>query len=474
MDELVKRLTQPVPSARQLHWQQLEFTAFIHYGMNTFTNREWGDGTEDVALFNPTQLNMDNWCEALLSGGIRGVLFTAKHHDGFCLWDTQTTSHNVMQSPYGQDLVAQLAAACRRHKLAFGIYLSPWDRHEPCYGTGEAYNDFLCRQLTELTTNYGELYCVWFDGACGEGPNGKRQQYSWQRYYDIIRKNQPGAVISVCGPDVRWCGNEAGSCRPSEWSVVAASMRDNEKIQEASQQADDAAFRQQGISSREMDLGSREVLRNVEQVVWYPAEVNTSIRPGWFYHPEEDAQVKTLAELQHLYLQAAGGNAMLLLNIPPHKNGYIAPPDTARLAELGAWLQQTFSHNILAGATLHANNALPAHPVQQLQQGGYWQASGEGEAPVITIACLQAIQPRYFMLMEEIRCSQRIEAFIISAKTNAGWQPVYHGTTVGYKRICQLVSPPAAKEWRIEITACRDGATLNKLAAYGSVTSANT
>ncbi len=213
--EWLNRLVQVRPSKRQLEWQQLEFTAFFHYGINSFTDKEWGDGTENISIFHPTAMNTDQWCEALVDAEIKACIITAKHHDGFCLWDTKYTKHSVMYTPFGRDIVAELAASCKKYGLKLGVYVSPWDRHEKTYGQGKAYDDYFCNQLQELLTNYGELYTVWFDGACGEGANGKRQEYDWERYYTLIRQLQPNAVISISGPDVRWCGNEAGDCRES-------------------------------------------------------------------------------------------------------------------------------------------------------------------------------------------------------------------------------------------------------------------
>ena len=298
--ERLREAAAVAPSPRQLAWQQMEFYGFIHFGMNTFTGREWGDGTASPALFDPACLDAGQWARALKSAGMRGMILTCKHHDGFCLWPSAHTDYSVKYAPWkgGRgDVVREAAEACRRAGLKFGVYLSPWDRHDPRYGAGKPYDDYYVAQLTELLTGYGELFCVWLDGACGEGPNGRRQAYDWARYYETIRALQPGAVISVCGPDVRWCGNEAGHCRPSEWSVVPAALRDAAYTEERSQQEDSAAFARR-VSREDEDLGSRAVLARGGALAWYPAEVDTSIRPGWFYHPQEDAQVRTAGELR--------------------------------------------------------------------------------------------------------------------------------------------------------------------------------
>lgn len=267
--DLIRQAVTVRPSPRQLAWQQLEFCAFVHFGINTFTDREWGDGTEDPALFCPEDLDADQWVRAIRSAGMRGVILTCKHHDGFCLWPSACTDHSVRSSPWMQgkgDVVGLLSRACRRAGLKFGVYLSPWDRHDPRYGTGKPYDDYYTAQLTELATQYGEIFCFWFDGACGEGQNGRKQEYDWERYYQVIRRYQPGATINVCGPDVRWCGNEAGHCRPSEWSVVPAALRDTGRIQARSQQADDGTFARR-VDPQDQDLGSREAIRDAGPLV---------------------------------------------------------------------------------------------------------------------------------------------------------------------------------------------------------------
>ena len=434
------------PSPRQLIWQAMEFYGFIHYGVNQFTKREWGTGEEDPKIFNPQQLDTDQWCESLAKAQMKGVIITAKHHDGFCLWDTRTTKHSVMYSPYAKDIVAQLATSCKKFGLKLGIYLSPWDRNASTYGQGDTYNDFFSEQLTELLTGYGDLFCLWFDGANGEGPNGKVQHYNWNRYYDLIRKHQPNAVISVVGPDVRWCGNEAGHCRTNEWSVVPAIMADKEKIQEASQQEDGAEFRGRITSSIE-DLGSREFLVAHENYIWYPAEVNTSIRPGWFYHAEEDDQVRAFEELKTIYLQSVGGNATFLLNIPPHPDGYLAEQDVKRLEELGNWIKKSFTNDLLAAATFETMRDI--------------------DGTIIILAeTPEEISPKYLMIQEEITLGQRVEAFELLYLENNEWNLACIGTVVGYKAIRPLDETISAIKWQLRITAYRAEPILKTIAFY--------
>jgi alpha-L-fucosidase len=264
MDKIIQA-AKVVPSKRQLEWQEMEFYAFIHFTVNTYTDMEWGLGTESPEIFNPTEFDADQWVEVCKSAGMKGLILTCKHHDGFCLWPSRYTEHSVKNSPWKDgkgDIVREVSDACRRGGIKFGVYLSPWDRHEQKYGTDE-YNDFFKNQLRELLTEYGDVFCVWFDGACGEGPNGKRQVYDWEGYYSVIRELQPDAVISVCGPDVRWCGNEAGHCRPSEWSVVPATLRDEESIQDNSQKVDDGEFAKR-INFQDDDLGSRKMIMDAD------------------------------------------------------------------------------------------------------------------------------------------------------------------------------------------------------------------
>jgi len=327
------------PSARQLHWQGLEFYAFVHFGMNTMTDREWGLGHEDPALFDPPDVDAASWVAAFSDAGMRGVILTAKHHDGFCLWPSTWTTHSVASSPWGRDLVREVSDACAAAGLEFGVYLSPWDRTDVRYGSGTAYDDYFVAQLTELLTGYGPVFSVWLDGANGEGPDGRRQFYDWDRYHAVIRELQPDAVISVCGPDVRWCGNEAGHTRADEWSVVPASLREAEFVASRSQRADDGEFSRLVRSDAE-DLGSSTALTGYDgELVWYPAEVNTSIRPGWFHHPAQDSSVRSSAELFTLWRAAVGGNSCFLLNVPPAASGRLGSADVEALRGLGHLLR---------------------------------------------------------------------------------------------------------------------------------------
>ncbi len=317
--------------------------------------------------------------------------------------------------------------------------------------------------MTELATNYGDIFCFWFDGACGEGKNGKKQIYDWERYYAVLRKLQPNAVLNVCGPDVRWCGNEAGHCRKAEWSVVPAELRDAERTASKSQQADDGEFSRK-IDSQDEDIGSREVIRNARELVWYPSEVDTSIRTGWFYHPEEDTDVRTAAELLDIYLDAVGANASLLLNIPPDTHGRIAAPDCASLAELGAKIRQIFAGNVTEKAAIAADSAIAQHPITQAVDGmadTYWQAAYGQESDTITLKFQKPQKVSCVVLGEHLPTGQRID----SGEIWADGSKASEFTVVGHKRICRF-APVDVLTLTIKITASRTEPTLRLLEVY--------
>ncbi len=468
-DIIDRRLTQIVPDERQIRFQETEFYAFVHFSVNTYTDREWGDGTEPESLVCPDSFDAAQWADAIRSAGMKGLILTCKHHDGFCLWPSRYTNHTIAGSPFrgGKgDPVKEVADACRESGLRFGIYLSPWDRNNESYGSGKAYDDFFVNQLTELLTHYGEIFSVWFDGACGEGRNGKKQSYDWPRYYDLIRRLQPSACISVCGPDIRWCGNEAGHTRSSEWSVVPARLRDAEKVAAESQHTDDPAFRERKILSQDLDLGSRTALEGEKDLIWYPAEVNTSIRPGWFYHENEDDKVRGLDELLDIYYNSVGGNATFLLNIPPTKSGRFHENDVRRLKELGEYLDRTFSTNLLERASLTADRWKKGHEIEAVKydDGGesFYQTDEGVRAATVTVRFPEQTSVSHVVLKENIRMSQRIEAFEIR---NERGELLYRGTTVGYKKIARFADA-SVKELQIRILDSRICPTLSFVGVY--------
>lgn len=468
IDTIDNRLIQVLPSWRQVAFQQLEFYAFVHFTVNTYTDEEWGQGTEPESIFRPDRFDADQWVDAVKAAGMKGLILTCKHHDGFCLWPSKYTDHTIAGSPFQHgkgDIVKDVSEACRKGGIHFGIYLSPWDRNNDSYGHGKAYNDFFVNQLTELLTNYGEIFSVWFDGACGEGKNGKKQDYDWPRYYEVIRRLQPNACISVCGPDIRWCGNEAGRTRPAEWSVVPARLRDTEKVAAESQQADDVSFRMREIKAQDLDLGSRQILAGEENLIWYPAEVNTSIRPGWFYHEREDDKVRSLEELLHIYYHSVGGNAMFLLNIPPARDGRFHENDVRRLKEMGAYLRKTFSVNLLQKAVLKADSWEEGHGIEGVREDNYetfYKTKDGVRTAEITISFSRPTTVSHVVLKENIYLSQRIEHFQITSQTGS---LLYEGATVGYKKIARF---PAAEvtQLRICISDARVCPTLSFIGVY--------
>ncbi len=441
-----ERLIRVRPDKRQVEFQKVEFYAFIHFTINTYTGKEWGDGTESPEIFMPDHLDAAQWVTAIKDAGMRGLILTCKHHDGFCLWPSRYTRHSVAASPYkgGKgDIVREVADACQAAGIKFGVYLSPWDRNSELYGRGKEYDDYFVNQLTELLTNYGPVFDVWFDGACGEGAGGMRQCYNWERYYKVIRKLQPDACINVCGPDIRWCGNEAGDTRDAEWSVVPARLRDTEMIADKSQQTDDTdfSFRRRTISSSDADLGSREFLKDEPDLIWYPVEVNTSIRPGWFYHQEEDDKVRSLEELSQIYFHSVGGNGTFLLNIPPNKEGLLAKEDVERLKELGEFLRKAFKRNLVEEAVLAVDSYKEGFEIENVREPGYGKyfSTREGiTSCTIGIEFEEETEIHYLILQENIEMSQRIEGFSVWTETDGNLREVYRGKVVGYKHIAQL------------------------------------
>lgn len=468
--DFVKYAASIVPSERQLKWQEMEFYAFFHFGINTFTNSEWGNGNEDPELFNPEKLDCRQWAKVCQLSGMKGLILTAKHHDGFCLWPSAYTDHCVRSSKWKDgkgDVVAECAKACKEFGIKFGIYVSPWDRHEPTYGSGEAYNRFFKNQLRELLTAYGELFCVWFDGACGEGPNGKKQEYDWEGYYELIRELQPNATINICGPDVRWCGNEAGVCRKNEWSVVPYWHSNSELIAAASQT--DVTKPPKKINPTALDLGSRKAIKNCNKLIWYPAEVDTSIRKGWFYHPEEDYSVKPLSKLMEIYYNSVGANANFLLNIPPTPEGKIADKDLETLLAMGAQLEIDFNENLADGSIITDNRHLDEKHTGQMALSeypdSYWHSGDDPEGAELILDLGDEYDIDKIVLGENIKTGQQIEKFKLYAQVNGKWKKLASETTIGYKRICRF-NEIRVRYFKLVIEKARCFATISKFEAY--------
>jgi alpha-L-fucosidase len=411
----VIQTARPRPSRPQLDWQRDELAIFLHFGVNTFTDREWGDGKEDPAIFAPSRLDARQWARAAKDGGFRAMILTAKHHDGFCLWPTATTRHSVVSSPWrggNGDVVREFVDACRAEGLRAGLYLSPWDRNHPTYGDSPRYNDVYAAQLTELLTRYGSLHEVWFDGANAEGPNGKRQVYDWPRVFSTVRRLQPDAVVfSDAGPDVRWCGNERGSAGDPNWSTI-----------------DPAAVPYPGADGPGITAALQH--GHPDGSVWRPAEADVSIRPGWFYHPAQDDKVRTVDNLVDLYSQSVGRNSKLLLNVPPTRDGLLHDIDVARLSGFRERLQALYGDNLAASARIATPPDLRAGSVE-----------------------LDLGRPRSFgiaRLAEDITTGQRVARYTLEALTDSGWSTLSRGTTIGYAKIDRF-APVTARRVRVAI-----------------------
>lgn len=462
--EIIAKAANVTPSARQLRWQQLELTAFFHFGVNTYTDKEWGNGTESPSIFNPVLLDAEQWIKTVKAAGFKQVIITAKHHDGFCLWPSKYTEHSVKNSSWKNgkgDVVKEVAAACKKYGVGFGVYLSPWDRNAPMYGT-DAYNDFFVNQLTELLTQYGRVDEVWFDGANGEGPNGKKQVYDFNRWYAVIRKLQPSATIAIMGPDVRWVGTETGMGREEEWSVIPADENMMEKIADGSQK--DVAFAPKG-DKMQKDLGSRDKIKDAKGLIWYPAETDVSIRPGWFYHAKEDDQVKSPQRLLDIYFSSVGYNSVLLLNIPPNKEGLLSASDVKSLEGFSALLKKTFANNLAKGATLKCSNGININALLDQSYSTYFTTKANDTTTTITFTFPVAKTFNVLSVQENINVGQRVEKFVLEYKDGEDWKQLAEGSTIGYKRLLKI-NTVTASEVRLRILSSRLNPTLSAFGLY--------
>ena len=439
IDEKIDIASHVVPSPQQLEWQQMELTAFLHFGINTFTGNEWGSGQDYPNLFNPTELDCEQWVRTLKEGGFKMAIITAKHHDGFCLWQTATTDYSVKNITWRNgkgDVVRELRDACEKYGIKFGVYLSPWDRNAECYGDSPAYNKFFIEQLTELLTNYGEVHEVWFDGACAEGPNGRKQEYDWESILRTIHTLQPNAVTAIMGCDVRWVGNEGGLGRETEWSATV--------LAPGSYTHKQAANKLLGVEEMSKDLGSRDLVAKATEIYWYPSEVDVSIRPGWFYHAEQDGEVRSLANLVNIYYRSVGCNSVLLLNIPPDRRGLIHETDVQRIKELSSYLTNTFSTSAITDETVS------------------WSAKS-GESHEFNVDSNRMINT--LLIQEDITRGQHVEEFSVEAYINGAWHHIAEGTTIGYKRLLRFTDCKAERI-RITIHASRGIANILNTGLY--------
>jgi len=444
-------VARPRPTPQQLAWQREELALFVHYTVNTYTDREWGEGDESPRAFAPTDLDARQWARAAKAGGFRSLILTAKHHDGFCLWPTATTAHSVRSSPWRDghgDVVREFVDACRGEGLGVGFYLSPWDRHEPRYGSGKAYDDFYIAQLTELLSGYGPVVEVWFDGANGEGPNGRRQAYDWPRIHRTVRALQPDAVIfSDAGPDVRWIGNERGVAGSTCWATVDPARvpypgYDRPWVGEALQQGDPHGR------------------------AWRPGETDVSIRPGWFWHAAEDAKVRSADNLLDLYCSSVGRNSKLLLNVPPTRAGRFHDTDVARLAEFARKREALFAGgNLLAGARVRASGGAAPGRALDGEAESFWQA--DARECWLEFELDTAIEFDLLCLQEAIAHGQHVASHRFEIWRDDGWQTVAWGTTIGCKRL-ERFEPVRARRLRLAIEHAYDLPRIATVAVYRS------
>ena len=452
----------PVPEPKQVEWQQMETYAFIHFGLNTFNDREWGYGDTDPKTFNPTNLDCEQWAQTLVKAGMKGVILTAKHHDGFCLWPFEGTDYSVKNSPWknGQgNVVKELSEACKKYGLKFAVYLSPWDRHQANYGTPE-YLPYFYAQLHDLLTNYGPVFEVWFDGANGgDGWYGgakdirtidRRNYYNYPRIYEMLDSIQPQAIIfSDGGPGCRWVGNEKGFAGATNWS-----------------------FLRKGEVHPGYDKSYELQYGHPDGNQWVPAECDVSIRPGWFYHPEEDDRVKSPDQLVDLYYRSVGHNATLLLNFPVDRRGLIHPVDSANAVRFHEMIQQQLKTNLVAGMIPKVSNErggdFVASALTDDNFDTYWATEDGVTTADIEFSFDTPTRMNRMMLQEYIPLGQRVKAFVVEYLDKDTWLPVKlneETTTIGYKRLLRFETVET-KGIRIRITDARGPLCLSNVGVY--------
>ncbi len=452
----------PVPTARQLAWHKMEMTTFVHFTTNTFTGKEWGFGDEKETVFNPTAASPDQWLQVFKNNGFKGVILTTKHHDGFCLWPSKYTKHSVKNSPYKNgkgDLVKETSDAAKKYGLKFGIYLSPWDRNHAGYGKPE-YITYYRNQLKELTTNYGPLFEIWLDGANGGdgyygGSNETRKingatYYDWATTISQVRKVQPGALFfSDAGPDIRWVGNERGIAGETNWNTITP----------------DTLYAGKPNINKLLNTGSPDGTK------WIPAEVDVSIRPGWFYHSEEDSKVKTPEQLFDIYLSSVGRGSVLLLNIPPDRRGLVHENDIRALEGFTRLRKERLGNNlaknavVIASATRGNSPLYKAGNITDNNTDTYWTTDDKQTTGSIEIDLKTAKEIKYILLQEHIALGQRVESFTVEAWKDNQWQTVTTATTIGYKRILKI-DPVTTAKLRVSITGAKACPLISNVALY--------
>lgn len=461
--EIIRAAADVVPTPEQYAWQKMGFNAFVHFGMNTFADKH--PGKESPRLFDPVDLNCDQWVRLFKEAGMKMAILTVKHADGFCLWPSRYTAYSVRSSPWKDgkgDVFRQFVNACHKYGLKVGFYLSPWDQNNPAYGT-PAYNTYYMNQLRELLTNYGKITEVWFDGYTG--PNAPKQVYDWDAYYRLVRKLQPKALIAVMGPDIRWVGTESGYGRDTEWDVLPIDLSGlNQNEIETEPDPIYNIFKPRNYMGR--DLGGRDKLAGAGGLFWYPSEADVSIRPGWFYHASQDTAVKSAAELVDIYFNSVGKNSVLLLNVPPDRRGFISKYDIGPLMRMHKILSQTFAQNYAQYAAVDIDGSRKAVDEVKLFGGGkYWQAKEGSDTATLQFNFPKKQTFDVAMLQEEIRVGQRIGRFRLDYWTGNRWKRLTGGTTVGYKRLLRF-QPVSTRHVRLIIEKSRLNPTLANFGLY--------
>jgi alpha-L-fucosidase len=446
----------PVPSPRQLNWQDLEYYAFVHFSINSFTDKEWGYGDESPKLFNPFELDTDQWARTISEAGMKGVVITAKHHDGFCLWPSKYTEHSVKNSPWKNgegDLLKELSESCKKYGLKMGVYLSPWDRNHPDYGT-DAYLTYYRNQLRELLTQYGPIFEVWFDGANGGdgyygGANETRKidnktYYDWPLTHQIVRELQPNAVMfSDAGPDIRWVGNEKGYANQTTWSTIYK----------------DSIY--PGMPGFNRFAPGQE-----KGTHFIPTETDVSIRPGWFYHQSEDDEVKSVEHLWDIYCNSVGLNSNLLLNLPVDRRGLVHENDIASLQGLKSKIERVFETNLATMAQLKmesSSNVMDSSILTDGQRESFVKITDKDSKIILEFDATKS--SNLFVIQEAIQKGQRIRSFEIEALIDASWQVIYQGTTIGNKRIVRFPTSNI-KAIALKLTDFNDKALISEMGLY--------
>lgn len=459
------------PSARQVEWQKTEFYGFINFGLATTLNREWTDGNVDAVNFIPSDFDATEWVQFFKDAGFKGMVLNVKHHDGFCLWYSQYTNYGVESATAweveNRDIVGMLSAECKAQGLKFGISISPLDRHEECYGSGEEYNEYFKALLKEVLTKYGDIFYVRFDGAAEPDEDGNVQQYDWQGYYDVVRECQPDAVIALVGPDVRWYGNEWGVLREDEWSVVPK----RHSIYSAFERAQDTSRKARRREKEfERDLGSRKAIKKETEFIWYPCEVSMSIRDRWYYHKEDEYSAKTKDKLHKLYLQTVGKNCAFMLGVPPMKNGKFSEMETQILKAFGLDLKRSYSYKVSKNAVIEASSTLSdKYSVNNLlseYENLTWRPAEGDLQPEITLTLPKKDMFDKVCIMERIVNGQHIEGYeVYIDEGNGKFKKVGNGGIVGYKRI-HKITPVEVTRVKIKITSYRGSLELQSVTMY--------